>query len=272
MERVKRNERIGVIMQTLSRKPSQVVPLSYFCELFGVAKSSVSEDIDLAQATFERYGLGEISTVAGAAGGVFYRPRPKKEAVEDYLSGLCRRINEPSRILPGGLLYMMDFLFNPVDTQTMGEIIAAGYAHVEPGAVVTMETKGIPVAMMTARFLNVPLIICRRDNKITEGAVLTINYVSGSSDRTIRTMSLAKRLVSGVDKALIVDDFMRGGGTAKGMHELMAECGIEVVGTAVIIETEEPAQKLVNGCRALLKLKSVDEEHSAVHIIPAWNI
>lgn len=79
MERVKRNERIGVIMQTLSRKPSQVVPLSYFCELFGVAKSSVSEDIDLAQATFERYGLGEISTVAGAAGGVFYRPRPKRK-------------------------------------------------------------------------------------------------------------------------------------------------------------------------------------------------
>src|SRR3712207_7701540 len=47
-------------------------------------------------------------------------------------------------------------------------------------------------------------------------------------------------------RSIIIDDFMRGGGTIKGMTELMKEFNTEVVGTGVFISTIRPEEKLVN--------------------------
>ena len=56
----------------------------------------------------------------------------------------------------------------------------------------TVATKGIPLAYAVANYLDVPVVIARKDNKVTEGPTVSINYVSGSSKR-IQTMTLAKR-------------------------------------------------------------------------------
>ena len=58
-------------------------------------------------------------------------------------------------------------------------------------AVVTIATKGISLANAVANVLNLPVVI-RKDNKVTEGSTVSINYVSGSS-RKIETMVLSKR-------------------------------------------------------------------------------
>lgn len=85
-----------------------------------------------------------------------------------------------------------------------------------PDFVLTVETKGIPFALMVARALGVQLVIARRDHKAFEGSVVTINYISGSGGE-MKTMSLAKRAVRPGQKALIVDDFTKDGGTVRGM-------------------------------------------------------
>ena len=56
----------------------------------------------------------------------------------------------------------------------------------------TVATKGIPLAYAVANYLNVPVVIVRRDSKVTEGSTVSINYVSGSSKR-IQTMVFSKR-------------------------------------------------------------------------------
>ncbi len=58
----------------------------------------------------------------------------------------------------------------------------------------TVETKGIPLAMSVARILNLSLAIARRESKLTDGSVFSINYLSGSS-RRLQTMSLSKRMI-----------------------------------------------------------------------------
>jgi len=65
-----------------------------------------------------------------------------------------------------------------------------------------------------------------------------------------------------------VDDFMKGGGTAKGMCDMMAEFNAEVVGTAVVIETKEPEKKLVDDYFSLLLLDSMDEKEGIINISP----
>ena len=73
-----------------------------------------------------------------------------------------------------------------------------------------------------ANYLNVPVVIVRRNNKVTEGSTVSINYVSGSSKR-IQTMVLSKRSLVEGSNVLIVDDFMKAGGTIKGMVSLLEE-------------------------------------------------
>ena len=48
-------------------------------------------------------------------------------------------------------------------------------------AVVTIATKGISLANAVANILNLPVVVIRKDNKVTEGSTVSINYVSGSS-------------------------------------------------------------------------------------------
>ena len=74
MERIKRNERMAALTKLLTASPNRIFTLSYFCEMFGAAKSTLSEDIDLLRGVFDAFGLGRLDTVTGAAGGVRYRP------------------------------------------------------------------------------------------------------------------------------------------------------------------------------------------------------
>ena len=59
-------------------------------------------------------------------------------------------------MLPGGFLYTSDITAEGGVAQQMGEILAAQYYDSKPHFVLTMETKGIPIALMTARMLDVP--------------------------------------------------------------------------------------------------------------------
>ena len=67
MERIKRNERMAVLTKMLTASPNRIFTLSHFCEKFGAAKSTLSEDIDLLRGVFETFGLGRLDTVTGAA-------------------------------------------------------------------------------------------------------------------------------------------------------------------------------------------------------------
>ena len=93
------------------------------------------------------------------------------------------------------------------------------------------------------------------------GSAVNINYVSGS-DRHIETMSLSRRAISEGQRALIVDDFLKGGGTAKGMIDLMAEFNVEVVGTAFVMSTENPNQRCIHDEKALMTMNVTDDPAS----------
>lgn len=84
MERIKRNERLGVMLSTLSQTPNQIHTLGEFCEKLDAAKSTISEDIDILRKALDKHGLGELSTIAGAAGGVRYRATVGREQARAF--------------------------------------------------------------------------------------------------------------------------------------------------------------------------------------------
>jgi purine operon repressor len=245
-----------------------VVPLAVFGERFGAAKSTISEDLAIIRDVFQRADLGKVETLAGAAGGVRFVPLMSSLEIVDTVRGICGELADPGRILPGGFLYMSDITSSPSLMTGVGEIFATRFAEAMPDVVVTLETRGIPIALMTARAFNVPLAIVRRASRVTEGTVVTTNYVSGSAKR-IETMSLSRRALQPGQRALIIDDFMKAGGSARGLVDLLGELRAEAVGIGVLVETEEPRIKLVRDYVSLVVLEKVDEETKQVLVHPS---
>ncbi len=218
----------------------------------GVAKSTLSEDLSLVSRAFREEGLGQVVSSVGASGGVVFEPMPSAARVENLVEELVRRLSDPERRIPGGYLFTSDLVFAPDVSLAVGEVFAAQFRPANPDAVVTVETKGIPLALMTAHFLGKPLVTVRRDSRVTEGPALGINYVSGSS--RIQTMSLPRRALGPGSRVLLVDDFLKAGGTARGVGDLMREFDSQVVGVCVLVETASPDHKMLDDYFALLRL------------------
>jgi len=265
MKKIRRSARIADMTQHLIERPHELIPLTFFADRYSSAKSSISEDLQIIKEVFELEGLGDLKTLPGAAGGVKYIPRISDELCKEWVNEMIEGLSDPSRLLPGGYLYMSDYLHQPKYVNRMGKIFCSLFANVELDYVMTVETKGIPLAFATAQYLNVPVIIVRRDNRVTEGSVVSINYVSGSSKR-IQTMSLSRRSLKENSRVLIIDDFMKAGGTIRGMMDLLQEFKAEVVGTCVLVESEPVESRLVDNVISLIQLNEVDVRDKKIHM------
>jgi purine operon repressor len=268
---MKRSHRVGAICQILTDSPEKVFSLNYFCEKFSAAKSSISEDISAAKEAVAATGYGYIETIAGASGGVKFVPDISPENAKKVQEDFCELLREHSRILGGGFLYTSDIMYDPAIVKGMAQIFAKHFRKSGANYIATIETKGIPLAFMTAHLLNLPVIVVRRETKISEGATVSINYFPGSSER-LQKMSISKRAAAPGSKALIIDDFMRGGGSIKGIVEILSEVDIEVVGIGVAIANIEPKIKKVTDYFPIVHLGEVDEENKFVEVIPYFQI
>ncbi|MFC7394725.1 pur operon repressor [Scopulibacillus cellulosilyticus] len=261
--KLKRSSRLIDMTGYLLQHPHQIVSLSYFSDRYASAKSSISEDLGIVKDNFESQGIGRLETIAGASGGVKYIPFMKRDDAEAFLRLLSEQLSQSDRLLPGGYLYMTDILGQPSYINEIGRMIASVYSNHSIDVVMTMETKGIPLAFAAASQLNVPVIIVRRSIKVTEGSTVSINYVSGSSKR-IQTMVLPRRSLTPGSRVLIIDDFMKAGGTMKGMANLLKEFDAEVAGMAVLVETKSEEPKLVDNYLSLLKLSMTEQEEQFI--------
>lgn len=231
---MKRAERACTITQILTENPNKDFPLGYFADKFACAKSSISEDLKLVRTAMDAAGFGYVETTAGSKGGVRYVPYISHEESLKALEELKTALEEENRNVGGGYIYTTDIMFNPSVIQAAAMQFAKHFAAVDADMVVTVETKGVGVAMLTARLLNVPLVVLQREARVAEGSTISVNYYSGSSER-VRKMSLSKRAIKPGSKAIIIDDFMRQGGTLQGIQNMLAEFDSSAVGFGTVI-------------------------------------
>lgn len=269
MKKLKRSARLVEMTQYLLSRPHHLIPLTTFAQRYGAAKSSISEDLAIIKEVFEDEGIGELQTLAGAAGGVKYIPKVGKEQALVFINELCVKLSQPDRILPGGYLYMSDLLGQPALMNEAGKLFATAFAHVDIDCIMTVETKGIPLAYATGAELNLPVVLVRRDHQVTEGSAVSINYVSGSH-KSLHTMTLSRRALKEKSKVLIVDDFMKAGGTIQGMVDLLAEFDATVAGVGVLVESGEveSEQRLLQDYVSLATLRAVDAKEKEISVTP----
>lgn len=263
----KRSERLVYMTEYLTRRPNALIPLTTFVNKFNQAKSSISEDIRILKEVFESEGIGLVQTTAGASGGVTFIPKITKTKAEEIVNHFIEELSKKNRLLPGGYLYMSDLVGNTRVMDEISELIVTMYEDKEIDTVVTIATKGIPLAHAVARKLNVPVAVIRKDNKITEGSTVSVNYVSGST-RKIETMILAKRTLENGARVLVVDDFLRAGGSINGVIRLMEEFQAEVVGVSVLVESKDIIDRVFTDYTSIAKVANIDEYNETFDVEP----
>lgn len=256
--KLKRSERLIAMTHYLLDHPHTLISLNTFTSLYQTAKSSISEDLTIIKQTFEKQGLGIIHTVPGSSGGVLFLPKITKEHALSLAKDICEKMNDSSRLLPGGYIYLSDLLGQPTILHHLGKMIATAYADQPIDMIMTVATKGVPIAQTVANYLNIPFVIVRRDSKITEGATVSINYVSGSSSR-VEKMELSRRTLPSHSKVLIVDDFLKAGGTIHGMRSLIQEFDATAVGAVVFCESSVSGHQLTQ-YSSIIRITEIDTQ------------
>ncbi|MGX7109159.1 pur operon repressor [Facklamia miroungae] len=236
-KKYKRNQRLIAITHQLMNKPNQLINLQDFASRFQCAKSSVSEDLAMVRMVFDEMQLGQLETLTGKTGGVIFRPQLSEEEIIAIQTQVKERLSEGKRILPGNYIFVNDLLQDPSVLNPIAQLIAAKYAEKEIDTILTIESKGIGLAAAVALYLNKPYVVVRRESTSGEGSTISINYTSGST-QTVKKMELSKSALKSHSRVLIVDDFLRNGGTLTGLLNLIEEFDSKAAGICVFAENK----------------------------------
>lgn len=255
---MKRSARIVEMTRTLLNNPNKIISLGEFTEKFNCAKSSISEDIAIIKETFELNKSGLVETIAGVNGGVRYITDISNEQVKMDIDEIINGLNNPERILPGGYFYLSDIIANPIYLKKIGRIIASIHKFDEIDYVFTIAAKGVTIAQAIAYELGIPIVIARKETKITEGSTVSVKYRSQSSPNLVKNMEVGRNSIKPNSKILIVDDFFRGGGTLNGLASLVEIFDSEIVSAYVFCEYKDKDLVQKVEAKSLVQIEYMD--------------
>lgn len=251
-----RTERLVRLASKFMLSPSKTISLTELAGKFNVSKTVISDDVEVINSAMIAEGLGQMHVDRGRSGGARFIPLCTAKHRNEILMSISKRLNDSDRLLPGGLIYYSDLIFNPEEALLLGYNMASLFSGTSPDVVITSEVKGIPIAMFAAHALGAPLAVCRFRNRPSDGSAVGVHYPSASGD--VKTMYIGTRQLRKGCRVLIIDDFMRGGSTAAGMLLIAKQFDAEVVGVGIFIASEEPRVKAIPEYKSLLTLSHPD--------------
>jgi len=155
------------------------------------------------------------------------------------MEALKERIRQEGQNLGRGILKVDSFINHQVDPALMlavGGALAAHFGALGITKVLTAEISGIAPALTTALALGVPVVYGRKTKPITmPDKVYMACAPSHTKGEEVRLM-ISPEFLSGVDKVLIIDDFLATGDTITALIRLAQQAGAEVIGVGAVIE------------------------------------
>ncbi len=155
------------------------------------------------------------------------------------MEALKERIRQEGQNHGRGILKVDSFINHQVDPALMlavGGALAAHFGALGITKVLTAEISGIAPALTTALALGVPVVYGRKTKPITmPDKVYMASAPSHTKGEEVRLM-ISPEFLSGVDKVLIIDDFLATGDTITALIRLAQQAGAEVIGVGAVIE------------------------------------
>lgn len=149
------------------------------------------------------------------------------------------RIREDGHALNETVLKVDSFINHQVDWQLMEEIgkdFAQHFKDFGITKVFTIESSGIAPALMTAKYMELPMVILKKQKSRTLKDDVLQTEVTSFTKNTTYDLTLAKKYIDDDDKILLIDDFLANGEAAMGASRLIAQTNAELSGIGILIE------------------------------------
>jgi xanthine phosphoribosyltransferase len=155
------------------------------------------------------------------------------------MNDLKIRIVTDGSNLGDGILKVDGFINHQVDPVLMdqcGQELANAFGDLGATKILTAEISGIAPAVMTAKYLNLPVVYARKSKPVTmPDQVLLTLAPSHTKGRTVELI-VSPEFLGAQEKVLIIDDFLASGQTILGLVRLTEVAGSEIVGIGTLIE------------------------------------
>lgn len=149
------------------------------------------------------------------------------------------RILKDGANLGGGILKVDGFINHQVDAVLMdacGQELARRFKDVAATRVLTAEISGIAPAVMTARYLNIPVVYARKTKPITMPETVYLTTAPSHTRGSMVELIVSPEYLARGEKILIIDDFLASGSTIAGLARLTSAAGAELVGIGALVE------------------------------------
>jgi len=152
---------------------------------------------------------------------------------------LKERIMRDGKNLGGGILKVDGFINHQVDPVLMdacGQEFARLFAGINATRVLTAEISGIAPAVMTAKYLNLPVVYARKTKPITMPDTVYLTLAASHTKGRMVELIVSPEYLANGERVLIIDDFLASGATILGLVRLAHAAGAEVIAIGALVE------------------------------------
>lgn len=152
---------------------------------------------------------------------------------------LEERIARDGQVIGSDILKVDMFLNHQIDPLLIDELAKEFYRYFKDcGAtkILTVESSGIAIAIMTARYFEIPVIFAKKASHRNVGSETYTAKCFSYTHGTEYILNLSKKYLNNTDKVLIIDDFLADGNACNAMMELIDAAGAELKGIGIAVE------------------------------------
>lgn len=155
------------------------------------------------------------------------------------MQALKDRILSEGKNLGNNILKVDGFINHQVDPVLMdacGQTFARLFAGTKPDRILTAEISGIAPAIMTAKYMQVPVVYARKTKPVTMTADVYLTTAPSHTKGHQVELIVSPEYLRHGERILIIDDFLASGATIQGLVRLTRAAGAELVGIGTLIE------------------------------------
>ena len=152
---------------------------------------------------------------------------------------LEERIVKDGVVKEGNVLKVDSFLNHQMDIdlfEEMGAEFKRRFADSNITKIVTIESSGIGIACIVARYFNVPVVFAKKSKSINIDGDMYVAEVESYTHKCKNQVIVSKKFLNEDDHVLIIDDFLANGCALQGLISIVSEAGGTVEGIGIAIE------------------------------------
>lgn len=149
------------------------------------------------------------------------------------------KIMQEGKVLSSSVLKVDSFLNHQIDPMLMKEIgheFANRFSDQVITKILTIESSGIAPSVMLGLEIGAPVVFARKRKSLTLSDNLYSSKVHSFTKNETNDISVSRNFLNEDDNILIIDDFLANGEAVKGLLDIAAQAGANVVGVGIVIE------------------------------------